>query len=763
MESPELTLAEYWRIIRKRRMTIVTVFGLVMGATFIFTKMQTPVYEANLELKIEKNRPNFSVTPSDQQVTNFDLSQGPENLATDIRLIKSLPVMRKVVEKMEVLPSDPVEREQRIHSLSLAYQNRVTIKQIENTNILSIRVRANDPEKAALMATAIADVYIVENVESRQKQTVALIDYVEQQLEQYKMQLTQQEQRLQKFNQNEKVFEVTPDVKETLNRLTIEGTFEFEKEMLAMDSEIRRVENMLNQQELSEPVAMVLNEGLAENYIFTGLKRRLLGLEFERFLLLIDYTEKHPEVREQDAVIAGVKNNIVDMIKNFSKQKFTPEIEAQLALALKELFLETRREVLFRIVNKFYEDSGSLSSNQVEYIGLKRNVDRLINSYNTLLKQRDEGKLKLAQVVDDVIVVVSPATPNLKPVEPKADLNYLVSAAAGLLFGILMCFLKESMDSSVSTMADVENDLGLSILGLVPHMGKDDIQMLEDEGLGESDKKLMMQRARLITIMNPKSWPAESIKMLRTSISHLLKAHNHKTVLFTSSDKQEGKSTVVVNIALSMAQLGQKTLLIGSNLRRPTVYKTLGLDREPGLSDILMGHVPWREAINSSVDILTGGLPVDNLLGIPGIDNLKVITCGHPVENVSELLNSKAYDKLLADVKSYFDVIIIDCSPVMAVPDAITLSDKVDGVVLVYKVGETPKNVLRMAKANLVNANANILGIVLNDIKTDAQVGHSAYYYRYYSEAADERGGLVKNWKGKIAKSPKGNDKTFQT
>ncbi len=754
MEHYELTLSEYWRIIRKRKWTIVFVFIMVMLSTAIFTKLQTPVYEAMLELKIEKQHPVITLASNGE----LSLPSGPIDLKTEILLIKSLPVMRKVVERMEVLPADPKEREAKIHVLSLDYQRRVIVEQIGDTNIVRIRAHSDDPQKAALMATAIADVYIVENIESRKKQSKAVISYINKQLKEYKRQIAEEETKLQKFKQNEKVFEVTPEVKETLDRLTVEGTFEFETEMLKIDEELKRLNRALAEKKNDKLLKKISDKLLTENYIFTGLKRRLLELEFQRFLLLIDYTEKHPAVIEQDKVIAEVKHKIVNMLKNFSNLPITEEEEETLSLIIKKMFLESKKDVLYRIVNRFYGDSGSLSSNQLEYVRLKRNIDRLLEAYDTLSRKRSEVMLNLAKVIDDVVTVVSPAVPPKKPIKPKAEVNYLVSSAVGILLGLLACFIQESIDTSVSTIADVEHELNLSILGIVPYIRKDEV-LTEPEGdYSQKDKKIILQRARLVTITAPKSWPAESIKMIRTNLIQKIKTKNLKAILFTSSDKQEGKSTVVTNMALSMAQLGKKTILVASNLRRPTVYKIFGIEREPGLTDILMGNISWQDALKTSTDILIGGINIDNLLQMPGIDNLNIITCGRPVDNVSEILNTRAFEQLLVELKRHYDVIIIDCSPVMAVPDAITLCSRVDGVVLVYKVGHTPKDVLKMAKSNLLHANANLLGVILNSIKSEAQVGYSAYYYRYYSETADETKDIVRKWKNRFA--PHRSDKS---
>ncbi|MFT5388104.1 MAG: capsular exopolysaccharide synthesis family protein, partial [Candidatus Omnitrophota bacterium] len=524
-----------------------------------------------------------------------------------------------------------------------------------------------------------------------------------------------------------------------------------EEKLLAIDAELKNLNLTLKDQEPNEISKILASEKWQKNFIFVGLKRRLLEIEFECFLLLIDYTEKHPTVIAKTNEIEEVKRKLISTIKNIPNIRGSIQNNNYLDLANNHIFLNIRSEVLYRIINGFYGDSGSLSGNQLKYVRLKRNIDRLLIAYDKLLIQKQEVKLNLAKVIDDVVTVVSPAITPRHPIKPNARNNYMVSIVVGLLLGLLLCFISESMDSSIGTISDVEDELKLSILGIIPYMSKEEVLMGETlEVTTPKDKKLELQKRRLVTISNPKSWAAESIKMLRTNLVQLLKTNNKKTILFTSSDKQEGKSTLVTNMALSLAQLGMKTVLVGCNLRRPTLYKIFGLTRAPGVSDILMGNIDWRNTVRTSTDILTGGLNIDHLLQMPGIDNLNIIPCGIPVDNISEILNSTALDTLLAELKENYDAVIIDCSPVMAVPDAITLCNKVDGVVLVYKVGHTPKDILARCKSNLLNANANIFGIVLNAMRSQTQLGYSAYYYRYYADTPDEKNNLFSKLKKKL-------------
>ncbi len=723
----EIPLSEYWRIIRKRRITVFLVFLAVVFSTMMFTRFQTPVYEASIELKVE----NLMPLGADFKAGAVDAGGKSPDMGTELRLFKSLNVLSKVAEKVEVLPVDPDERQQALHARALEYQGRIRVEQIPDTSIIVIYTTANTPQQAQLLASAVADVYMMENTHGKKKQLEAVLAYVDGQLTDYKKQIEDVESVLLKFKQDEKVFQVTPDVKASLDRLTVERTFDFEGRMLAIDGDLKSLTQMIDEKKADGTLKFVTPERLADDFIFTGLKRRLQQLEFERFLLLIDYTERHPVVVEKDRVIADTKIRIVDMIKSHAPQAFDAQAEADVALVLKKLFMESQREVLFRIINKYYSDGESLSSNQREYVKATREQERLMGAYNTLLNNRQEAKLSLASTDSQSVTVVSAANANREPISPKVKINFLVSLVVGLILGMTACFLQESMDATVSTIADVEHKLGLSVLGIIPIMKADDVVLVNEGGVEREVPKI----DNLVTFYDPRSSTAQSFKILRANLLQVLKNAGYKVVLFTSSEQQEGKSTVIANVAISMAQLGKKTVLVECNLRRPTLFKRLGLKREPGVTDILLGKMAWKDAANGATDIIAGGLDVDKILKMPGLDNLRVITAGHAIDNISEVLNSRFFDAFINELRAEFDIVLIDCPPVLPVPDAATLTSRVDGIVMVYKVGKTSKDVLRMAKSRLEHAHARIFGVVLNQIKTEEQVGASAYHFKEYVEA----------------------------
>ncbi len=735
-QSYEVPLSEYWRILKKRKVTIMAVFTAVVMATVVFTKMQTPVYQASIDLKVDRNA-LFEKDAAAASAGGKSL-----DLGTEMRIFKSLNVLSKVVEKVEVLPLGTTERMQALNSLALSYQNRISVEQIPDTTIIIIRATAESPEKASLLVSAVADVYISENTHGKRRQLDSVLKYIDTQLEDYKKQLSELEGRLLKFKQDEKVFTVTPEVKANLDRVGVERTFDFENEMLKIDGDIKELAEILDTKKQNGSLKVLSSEELSNNFIFIGLKRRLLQLEFERFLLLVDYTEKHPVVIEKDQIIADTKNRMVEMIKDHSTGPYDADMDADLSMVVKKLFLESRREVLYRTINRYYSDEGSLSVNQRDYISMTREQERIVTAYNTLLTNKEETRLSMAKVDGQTVTVVSQASAGKDPISPKASMNYLVSILAGIVLGMMACFLQESMDTTISTISDVEHKLNLSVLGIIPMMKMDDNAILSEE----SPEKVVPKIDTLVTLYEPRSWLSQSFKILRANLLQVLKPNDKKIVLFTSSEQQEGKSTVIANVAISMAQMGKRTLLVELNLRRPTLYKRFGLKREPGMTDVLLGKVNWQEALKTPTDIIAGGLDIDRLLKMPGLDNLRVITAGHSIDNISELLNSSKFEEFMADVRKHFDIVLMDCPPVLPVPDAMTMGCRVDGVVMIYKVGKTSRDMLKMAKSRLEHANTRILGIVLNQIKAEEQVGASAYHFREYVETKPKGPFAAADW-----------------
>jgi tyrosine-protein kinase Etk/Wzc len=292
------------------------------------------------------------------------------------------------------------------------------------------------------------------------------------------------------------------------------------------------------------------------------------------------------------------------------------------------------------------------------------------------------------------------------------------------------------------------------VLGVIPFLGKEERQKL-DQQAPESE------RARdLIAHYDPNSLAAEAFRSLRTNLQFTSLEIKAKTFLITSSFVQEGKTLNVINLALSLAQAGEKVLLVEADLRKPLIYKNFGLQKAPGLTDFVLGNYEWGDIVNNIADVMLGEFEIDDILKTPGLDNLHIITAGTRPPNPTEILTSDRFHQFLNKAADNFDYVFIDAPPVLPVADATEIAPRVDGTILIYTVGRIARGVLKRAKASLDNIDARVLGVVLNNVKPEVGPDYFRYHTQYYyqSENALKQGesaeGPIKRLLRKL--SPKG-------
>jgi succinoglycan biosynthesis transport protein ExoP len=290
----------------------------------------------------------------------------------------------------------------------------------------------------------------------------------------------------------------------------------------------------------------------------------------------------------------------------------------------------------------------------------------------------------------------------------------------------------------------VEELLNVPVLGVIPQLGSDAKGKKLADGTPEDNRS-----RDLVTHYKPKSMGAEAFRALRTNLQFLRLEMKGKLFLITSSFVQEGKTLNVVNLALSMAQAGNKVLLVDADLRKPLVHRIFGLSREPGLTDYVLGNYHWKEVTNSISDVMLGDFGIDDILKTPGMDNMNFVTAGTQPPNPTEILSSSRFKDFLTEAGKVYDFIFIDAPPILPVADATEIAPLVDGVFLVYTVGKIGRGVLKRAKSTLDNVDAKVLGVILNNVKPEAGPEYFRYHSHYYygSETkADKKKKKLINW-----------------
>jgi len=464
-----------------------------------------------------------------------------------------------------------------------------------------------------------------------------------------------------------------------------------EEQLISSDKRLREAEDTLGK----------LGNNVKNIRLAEPIQNRLMELEFNLAELLQKYTEKHPRVIQLREQIKDLENQL----KDFSGQ-------------------------------------------DLEYARLNREVEVNQKLYSMLKEKLEEARISEAQKVSDVSMV-DPAAPG-EPVSGNKNMGMLAGGVLGLILGIALAFVLETLDTSIGTIEDVENVVKLSVLGVVPPIesefgSKRTIFSRIRERIMPTPKTEEEEKfSRLVSHYKPQSSIAEAYRNIHTN----LKIDSfRKAILVTSSGPQEGKSSVVCNLGIVMAQAGLRVVLVSADLRRPVLVKTFGIGKEPGLTEFITGAATLDESLKSITDIMLGEIKFEEILKTPGIENIWIMPSGRFTANPVELLESKKIPMLVEELKNRFDVVIFDAPPVLPVTDSSILAPLVDATVIVYEIGRTSREALIRTKIQIESTGAKISGVILNHTKLETEAVTSYPYskYKYYSV---EKEGRVRGVKG---------------
>ncbi len=484
---------------------------------------------------------------------------------------------------------------------------------------------------------------------------------------------------------------VVSNLKEKNKQATQEREF-IEDQLKSIENKLRVMEENLRQ----------YGQGSDQIKISEPIEQKLIELQFKLAELLQKYTEKHPQVIQ-----------LKDQIRS---------MEAQVH---------------------------GISGQQLEYSRLTREVEVNKKLYSTLKEKLEEARISEAQKVS-AVSIVNPAVLPAGPISGDNSVKILMGAFLGLILGVALAFIFETLDTSIGTIEDVENVIKLPVLGVVPPIESEFnaqrgfVERIKDR-FNPKDKTDAEERfVHLFSHYQPQSPITEAYRNIHTNLKL---SPARKTILVTSSGPREGKSSVACNLAIVMAQIGLKTVLVSADLRRPIMAKVFGIKREPGLNELIMGTVGLDNALNNITDILLGEIGLEEIRKTPGIENIWILPTGHLPPNPVEILESKVLLEIIDKLKSRFDVVIFDAPPVLPVTDSSLLAPKMDCVVLVYEIGRTSREGLMRAKVQLESAGAKIAGVVLNHTQTQTEdISPYPYYHKYKYYGKDDK--KVSNHKG---------------
>lgn len=745
MAQYDLNLRDYTRIMQKRKLIIAfaTITIGLFSLIFSLSKQPIPLYRAASSIRVEK-----STTVTGLYIETISWSDA-DSLETQSAIATSLPVVELAAKNMGLIdkeiPSKAVRDDPDMMNIVIDLKNKLNTVVEGETDIINISATSREPRFSMELANGVAEAFQEINSKEKNLRTYEARDFIESRLGTIVKTLKASQQELKKLRQEKRFVSMETHAKDTSRRLEAA-----EKELSDSKEKAEDIENLIEHLKFQKSLPKEKVVGFYSKEIspvFATLNAGLDGLQLERNVLLIDFTENHPEVQRIDTEIDAIMKNMGDHL-----------------LAEKERHRETQKSAETERVKQLQV---FLSLPEISF-DMER-IENDVKGYQTLLSSLEqkyqEVLIKEAEKIQEITIVRPAIIPTFPINPPTTTTTSIIGALIGFILGVVMAFVRETMDTSIGTIEDVEGFLGVPVVGVIPFMGTEQIKdtLLKNRS-AELSEEVLELNARLVSHFAPKSTIAESYRSLRTGVEFIAAERQMKIIAITSSSMREGKTTISCNFAMASAQIGKKVLLIDADLRKPMVNKMFGLEREPGLSDVILGNYNWDEVIKTDTDIMMGKMGMEDITTTaPGINNLNIITSGLIPPNSSELLNSSRLSEILSQVESSYDIVLLDCSPVLPTTDAVITSTKAEGVVMVYQVGQVARGALKRAKAQLVNSKANVIGVVLNGLKPETgkdykDYGYYGYYYGYGSEGEE----TIVPWYKKWFKMPNITDKLLK-
>jgi succinoglycan biosynthesis transport protein ExoP len=726
MAQYELNLRDYWRILRKRKNILILTMLALSSFTFIISEFRkpSPLYKATSQVRIE-----HSSSLAGLFVELFTYSSG-DNLATQARIIKSFPVMERVAKRLSHIPqettTEEIHKSQALLQIISDLQDKIQADRIEKTNIIEITVTSPDPEEAQKTANWTAEEYREVNILSKNRQVHDARDFIEEQLKIVGQKLRQSEEDVKIFKEKNKIVALNEEVSSTLKKL-VTAESDYNRLTNIKQEILQQIETVTSRTPLSKkPTPRIFTE--KELSVIFKLNNDLLDLQLKRDNLLLTYLPQHPMVKEVDAQIDNICG---EMLR---------ELKAKLSV------YRTREKTIKAEYDKLKMQNRQLPQKALKLARLEREVKINEDLFSLLKSRYQEVLIKESERIEEVSIVKPALLPQAPINPPQTANNTFVGGIIGLMLGLVLSFVFESLDTSIGAIEDVEAFLNVPVLGVIPYFDLKRVrEAISEKTKRNLEKNLAAVYAHLISHFVPKSPLSESYRSLRTSVQFAISERNIKSILLTSVSLGEGKTTTAINLAITFSQMGKKVLLVDADLRKPVIHQLFGIDKAPGLSEILIGSHRWEDAVQTITDLMLGHLGLENILSVPGFDNINIITSGTIPHNPSEFLNSSRMDEQIRQWQANYDLIIFDAPPALPVTDAVILGSKTDGIIIVYQVGKIARSALKRIKLLLENTQAKVLGVVLNAIKAEISPDFYQFSYSLYRYYGREGEGLPQN------------------
>jgi len=746
-ENDSIHLRDLWHTVRKRKWLVIVIAIVVTTIATIEVYRTKSIYQASATIEIGKD--HATLVKSGDVVIQTDDS---DSIKTKMLMLKSRPLLEDVVIDLKLalnpkfldiaekkslwealktisdklptqdqvqVPQDAVDTTEirpdkgaisspaettRLAPFVDILEKNLTVEQIPDTRALTISFMHTDPVIAASVANGIAQDFIRRSFQSKTEKFTNTSAWLDRSTRELKAKVEQAEQALANYSREHNIF-------------STEGSENLSASKLAsLHDQVTRAEtDRILKQSLYEEVkagrVAQLPQAFADPKI-AELEKKLGELTVMAAQIEVKYGPENPRFIEIQQQMVALQKQI-DSSRRMLEEKLKADYERAV-----------RDERLLR-ASLEQAKSEAVQQNQaaIQYNILKQELETTKALYTDFLDKTNQANVQVAEQHSNIRVIESAQVPTV-PIGPKRLRAILIGLFLSLAVGVGLAFFFEYLDNTIKTVEDVTRYVQLPTLGVIPAVMAPKTRLLSAKRNGKhkaiasngSNGNSNQFKPGQLMALDDRSSAAEAYRALRTSVLLSAAGGPPKTILVTSGQPGEGKTTTTVNTAMSLAYLGASVLIIDADLRKPTVHKVFGVSCARGLSTYLSREVE-----------------IDHLIQKLQIANLSLLPCGPIPPNPAELIGSGKMRNMLRVLAERYDHILIDSPPLISVTDPVILSTLVDGVMLVVQGGKSKRNVVRHARQELSRVRAKIFGIVLNNVDLRRDGYDDYYYYRCYS------------------------------
>jgi capsular exopolysaccharide synthesis family protein len=734
LEPQEWHIRDLLSVVYRRRWVALSTFFVVATGVALYTLSTTPVYQAQAQLLVAE-RPSVVTFQGDQQNNENGL------LETQQRLLQSRALARRVIDELDLWANNvtpappegsdgPLDRLRRwrkkIDSINLGrlsgnsapvsgttshagangseaqettaesrsidqLLSRLYIAPIRNTRIIEVKYESTDPVLAARVVNTLTSTYIDRNLEVRSRVSTEASTWLADQLAEQRRKVEDSELALQKYREQKDSLSLEAGQNIVVQRLTAlnAAATQAKTDRIAIEAAYRQLSARESDREALDAFPVIRSNNQVQQ-----IRGHLANLERDLAQLSKSLGAKHPDMVRLNASIEVAERDLATEIAN-----------AVESLRQDYLAALSREKELTAALESQKTKALALNRQSIDYGVLLREAESNRQIYQSLLQRANETAVS-SRLRNSNIEVVDAAEVPRAPIRPNIASNLLLGLLLGCMLAVGLPVTLEATNSHIQTPTDIKHVLRLPFLGMLPHVSR----------------RTLKGKAPLLGAKLPAVY-TEACRSLRTNILASNGAKSSRSLLVTSASPRDGKSIVAVNLALAISRSGHRVLLIDADMRCPVQHTLLGRKQGPGLSEVLAGRQSLSKAIVAT-----------RYAGV------SLLASGSCPSNPSELLGSRRFAQLLDNVSQYFDWVIIDSPPAMAVTDPAVIARVVSGVLFVVNARRTKQRVAQAALDRLETAGASFAGVVLNGVRLDRDHYYNAHYYlpshsEYFSQS----------------------------